>query len=273
MALPYRWHPCGAKVTRDRPAVGALWPHEHRVYRVVQTQEIPEELWDARASQYLEALAPEWRRKLNPFRMVVRPVETPTTGDPRDRDADLVVGVQPWVSTLAFYPDEHYPICATCYEPLPCREQMAEVVAAGSARRMGRYETPGICPSCAEPVTARQESRTFADNLEVIGGPPVTFHLRRKCRGSAVQYETRWVAEDPDHRRAVWTCTGRVLNHNDGTYECSAGNRCSGPRAGHSAYTCCSCLDCHVRGTFHCEPSPDARRRTAAPELSRGDVA
>lgn len=83
---------------------------------------------------------------------------------------------------------EHYGLCVHCDELLPCRDRMAERQAKRSAEHMARYETPGVCPACLEPVTHRQERETFP-NIYVPLGPDVTFHAgRRKCRYSMEQY-------------------------------------------------------------------------------------
>jgi hypothetical protein len=143
---------------------------------------------------------------------------------------------------------------------------MARQVAEKSAKNMARFETPGVCPACSEPVSARQKSITFDGNVEIPGGAPVTYHVGRGgCRGEAARYEERWVQADPDGRRTSLTCPGRVINHNDGTYECSELTECRGPTANHHWYTRCRCPDCHARGGFDCRPAADA-------ELLRRDV-
>lgn len=223
MSLPYRWHPAGTRWQFDPPEVGMLVPYEHAVWRVVSVQPKREGL----DGDYTHAI-------------VLRPVGI-TGDDPRDRDRDRHVGLRR--RGVQVYPDEHYPVCATCAEPLPCREQMAARVAQESAKRMGRYEMPGVCPACQEPVTARQKVHTFPGNTEVIGGPPVTFHLRNKCHSSAVRYEERAVAVDPAHPRFL-TCPGHVTTHAPGTYQCTEMIDCPGPQAWHRSYELCRCGDC-----------------------------
>jgi hypothetical protein len=91
---------------------------------------------------------------------------------------------------------EHYGLCVHCNELLPCRAAIAAQMAKREAKQMSRYETPGICPECQEPVTHRQESETFP-NVLVPLGPPVTFHTgRRKCRYAMQSYRDR--AGQPD---------------------------------------------------------------------------
>lgn len=86
---------------------------------------------------------------------------------------------------------EHYGLCVHCGELLPCREIMAERAAERDMKNMARYDTPGICPSCEEPVTHRQASETFP-NVVVPIGPLVTFHAgRKKCRRALEDYRVK----------------------------------------------------------------------------------
>jgi hypothetical protein len=239
--LPYDWHPSGTRlVFKLKP--GMLLPIEHRVLRVIEVRDRSEDFPDDG----------------RPIRVILRPADL--GDDCRDRDSD-----ESWSggkhTGWNVYRDEHYPVCAKCSEPLPCREQMAERISGDAAKRMSRYETAGVCPSCGEVVSSRQESLTWSDNIEVIGGPPVTFHMRRACRHSAGTYEKRWVAADPERRKATLTCPGHITNHNDGTYECSEFGHCPGWRASHRGYTVCRCPDCHARGPFGCTPRKGAKMR------------
>lgn len=83
---------------------------------------------------------------------------------------------------------EHYGLCVHCGELLPCRDRMAERQAISQTKRMARYDTPGVCPECQEPVTHRQERETFP-NIYVPLGPDVTFHAgRKRCRRAMERY-------------------------------------------------------------------------------------
>lgn len=85
----------------------------------------------------------------------------------------------------------HYGLCVHCGELTPCREVMIQRRAAAEVARMKRYDQPGVCPSCREVVTHRQESEVFP-NIVVPGGPPVTYHMgRRACRFAAEQYRKK----------------------------------------------------------------------------------
>lgn len=278
MSLPYRWYPSGTVSPRQHSiVVGTLIAHDHAVWRVINIRDLPEVDWspeDHEAVASLDHCKPEYRERtaahLMPRVMTLRPNRA--GDDPRDRDLDkhYLIGGRTtlhWGHDWAVYPDQHYPVCAACQEPLPCREQMAEQVSAASATRMGRYEMEGVCPACQEPVTARQKSWTWPDNVEIPGGPSVTFHQRGMCRGSATGYETRWVAADPARRRAFLTCPGHVINHNDGTFQCSELTECPGPQARHPSYTVCRCPDCHARGPFGCTPSQKARNQALDGDL------
>ncbi|MCC5574530.1 hypothetical protein IMZ11_02605 [Microtetraspora sp. AC03309] len=253
MTLPYRWFPQGTTSTYgDLPEAGQAVAWNHGAWRVVSVTARPEELWSAEDRE----IVLKHGKRYVPHAVVLRPVDASDDPKDRGRDVHLLARGHSW----HVFRDEHYPICSKCREPLPCRDQMAEKVSKAAAERMGLYEMAGVCPSCSGPVTARQRSMTFSENLEVIGGPPVTFHVgRADCRHTAREYEERWVAADPQRRKAMLTCPGHVTNHNDGTYQCTQLNECPGPLAGHMSYSTCRCPDCHARGRFGCHPHPKAR--------------
>lgn len=259
--LPYQWYPRGTqRLYYEAPEPGSLIALAHAVWRVIEVNDIPAEQWTEEQGEAVSTRGAHYR----PYVIVIRPANV-TSGDPRDRDHDI--HLQACGATWDVYPDEHYPVCASCAEPLPCREQMAAQVAEKSAKWMDRFSVAGVCPACQEPITSRQKSLTFSENLEIPGGPPVTYHAGRAgCRYSAMAYEKRWVAADPNRRRTTLSCAGHVINHNDGTYECSELVECRGPRAHHPSYSKCRCPDCRARGSFGCHPGPDA-------QLLRRDVA
>jgi hypothetical protein len=260
VTLPYRWHPTGTR-PKAKPAAGALVAYEHQVWRVVSFTRRPPELWSDEACAMVARYGPHYE----PHAIVLRQLDV--SDDPKNRGRDLHLESRGYRWDV--YPDEHYPVCASCMEPMPCRERTAERESKAAAERMGRFEMPGVCPACAKPVSSRQKSMTFPDNLEVPGGPPVTFHVGRYgCRGSAARYEERWVAADPGRRKAVLSCRGEVTRHGDGTYECTAPDDCPGPEARHGLYSTCDCPDCHARGPFDCHPVAGERRRPPVPVLS-----
>jgi hypothetical protein len=251
MTLPYKWHPTSTRL-EQKPPVGALVAWEHQVWRVVSFTRRPPELWREESQRQVQQAGDHYA----PYAIVLRPVDA--GDDPKDRGRD--VHLESRGHYWDVYPDEHYPVCASCLEPLPCRERMAEQVSRKAGEWMARFETPGICPACEKPVSFRQRSMTFAENVEIPGGPPVTFHVGRYgCRQGAAEYERSWVAADPDGRRATLSCPGHVTNHNDGTYECTELAACPGPEARHPSYGVCRCPDCHAAGLFDCHPYADAR--------------
>lgn len=228
MSLPYRWVPDGADhhMLIDKIEPGMILARDHAVYRVIEKHPKPED-------------------ETFPWRLVLRPIAI-TGDDPRDRDHDQPLKVRTGMRYFTFA-DEHYPICAKCREPLPCREQMAEQVAEVESKNLDRYSTAGICPSCSETVTARQQSITWQENIVNPFGPPVTFHTRRKCWWDAVNYERAWWAED-NTRPRVLSCPGTITVHYDGTSECTA-TGCPGPYARHQSdvhhhpkYSNCPCV-------------------------------
>lgn len=245
MSLPYRWDP-------DRffrmhltykacPEVGDLIPYEHAVYRVVRVR----------------TTEPDAKGRTTHVRVV--PVSYQPTGDPvADRNAERPFTGGP-KTRWGVYPTEHYPICAACLEPMPCRHEVAAGIAKSAGEKFDRYTEAGVCPACREVVSQRQRSVTWEDNAVVPGGPPVTFHLRRKCRSYAVEYERRWHALDPGARRMLYTCgEHHVRNHGDGTYSCT-NVECPGPTAWHRSWARCDCPE-HQWTPHGCNPPSDARR-------------
>lgn len=227
--LPYRWAPDGAdhyaSIKNIEP--GVLIGHEHAIYRVIEKHRKPEDQ--------------EW-----PWRVIIRPVEI-TGDDPGDRDHDKALKATEHARWFTFT-DEHYPICAKCLEPLPCREQMAAKVSKQAAAEFELYAAAAVCPACEQQVAPRQKSKTFHGNLVVPGGPPVTFHLRRKCWYAAMQYEQRWAAAEPG-RKVTMSCTGALTEHFDGSRECTEPGCPPGPIVWHRAttrhypgYSDCQCV-------------------------------
>jgi hypothetical protein len=260
-ATPYHWRPDGAHFLHGgTPAVGALIAWRHQAWRVIAVHDRAEVDWTGEDRAVLAALKPEFRDRARPRTVIVRPAAI-TIDDPRARDSDVSIacGGARYHVPFSVYPNEHYPVCARCGEPTPCRESMSEQLAAEAMQKSSRYELTGVCPGCSEPVTTRQQAITFPENIVVPFGPPVTFHLRRGCRFYAARYEQRWVALHPGSARTTLSCPGHVINHNDGTYECSEFGDCPGPTVEHPSYTVCRCPDCHASGPFGCNPGPASK--------------
>lgn len=245
-----RWWPDHTKMSTDTPGVGTLIGLNHGVWRVIDVQSQPREEWDDTDHQAVAEHGDDHAPQL----VHLQPVCGRETRPGRVR-------TWPGMHSWHVYRSEHYPVCGLCGEPTPCREREADRITEHELTVMARYETPGVCPACQEPVTGRQKSITFTDNIRVPGGPSVTYHVgRERCRDAASRYETSWAAQDPT-RRTTLSCLGRITTHNDGTYECTAGDECRGPNARHETYAACSCSDCHAHGDFGCHPASNAVRR------------
>lgn len=228
-----RWFPLGVRDAYKVPEVGTILAIEHAVWRVVAVNQVPMDLWtdeDAR----LRGAYKNW----SPQILVIRPIQI-TGDDPRARDKDRHLRTNNPHHTFHVFPDEHYPVCSKCNEPLPCREQESAKEAALAAVLMGRYDLPGVCPSCEEPITSRQRAHTFEENLVAPLGPPVTFHLRNGCIGTAADYDRRWCAADPARVPTLF-CDGTLTQHGTGARECSDVT-CPGLKAQHRSYTICGC--------------------------------
>lgn len=232
-----RWTPRGARLHFDVPAAGEIIGFAHEVWRIVEIRPLPKDRWGDAEHHYARA----FKDRRQPQAVRIRPLRLADHPDPvaaRAEDRHLnAVAVRSWY----VFENEHYPVCAACLEPMPCREETGRHLAEQAVAKMGRYETAGLCPACQEPITRRQKSLTFPDNLEVPGGPPVTFHTRGRCHWAAAEYEKRWVAADPERRRHTLSCPGHITNHNDGTYDCTQLGDCPGPIARHPSYQRCRC--------------------------------
>lgn len=153
--------------------VGDIVAHNHRVWRVHQINPIPE-------------VDVKGRRDTA---VVLRPIEVTSDTTAHSDDRHLAASR---MCDWHVYPDEHYPVCAKCHEPMPCRESEIEADVVRSSERLSRFEIPGVCPACSEPVTTRHLRQTWPENLVALTGQPVTFHLRRKCVDEAKEYDALW---------------------------------------------------------------------------------
>lgn len=236
--LPYRWRPLGTRDVKV-PSVGQIIAWDHQAWRVVAVNLLPEIDWTDRQRREAETWAdnPAALDQHLPRAVIVRPVHI-TADDPRSRDHDVHLVRHGW-SGFDVYPDEHYPVCAQCAEPLPCRDEMARRTAEQESAQADRYMMPGVCPACNEPITSRQKALiSFEENLEIPGGPPLTFHRRRACLGAAISYEKRWAAADHGNRRTTLSCPGSACRHTDGI-ECTEDPRCPGHELPHARATAC----------------------------------
>lgn len=241
-----RIRPLGSRTIYGRPEIGSIIAHDFHAYRVMSISDVPEVDWteDEKNLSY---------GKCTPYRVVIRPAQDDATWQNSKSDRHGRVNTTTSWDVLP----EHYAVCVHCAELLPCREMAAKEAGEAAMRRIESYETPGICPACSEPISARQKSITFEENVELLLGPPVTFHLRRACLWYAERYERKWAAMDPA-RKTTLSCSGRLTNHADGTYECSTGIECPSPTASHSSNSVCSCCTRHPTG---CYPTPGAFNR------------
>lgn len=252
-----QWLPDYARPELGVPEVGWLIGWEHQVWRIMRVIRWPKDKWtdDDRARVAARG------EKAAPVNVVLRPHRAELADPVAERREDKHVSARPFLTRWWVYRDEHYPVCRLCDEPLPCREVWAGAIASRHMQQLARYETSGVCPACLEPISKRQKSISFSENLYIPGGPEVTYHRRGRCFWGALEYERKWVAADPKRRQMKLQCTGVITNHADGTYECSAGGECRGLGTNHHGYTVCEDRECHVNGYFGPYPKPGAARR------------
>lgn len=270
------WYPHHTNSQYKPPEPGQLIAYAHVVWRVIEVRRVPEDQWtDEQLHAYNLRSSPEMAWLAVPVVVVVRPAVI-TSDDPSARKHDKHLRPRRAVVEWWVYRDEHYPICGKCGEPTPCREVLNQRTAEQAMANMTRYEQPGVCPACEQPITTRQKAWTCPDNLEIPGGPPVTFHIgRRECQWAAAQYEDRWLSTDPARAAVVprvlsrdgfaRSCDGNMVAHGDGTYECnSSPGDCPGPLARHQSHRRCDCPPCQQTVPSDLVPAATAIRRNSA---------
>lgn len=245
-----RWHPRGARTKWTTPEVGDVVAVEHAVWRIdhVKPSENGEGV-SVTAHHLAGWINPAWRVN--------------SLGDVHLRIAEN--------GYFDIY-DGRWPACSCCGEPMPCRAELIDQAAAAAADRLDSLERrlPGCCWACCEPITARQQSVTYAgENLDLPGGPEVLFHTRRKCAYEAKHYEERWLAAGDQPRILTWPrCQGTLVVHHDGTSECHGGLEDCWGHSTHDHATKSACViqshgcprGCPVEGHPGCAPR-DRRAR------------
>ena len=161
--------------------------------------------------------------------------------------------------------EERYPVCSHCHQLMPCSDSYITGQMDAAVQAAARFETPGVCPSCMEPVTSRQRSITFETNLHVPLGPPVTFHTRTRCVEAARRYDEQ-VAESTGCR-PVLSCAGALTRH-VGLVAVCTDPECPGPHAWHASVTLCAgrrhCPLCREPDPIPADPATIARIRKGA---------
>lgn len=163
------WIPWGALRLDGVPDAGALVADYHAVWQVVEVVELAHDSdWPGARTHELILAA--------------------RTGPAMHRTVPTSRYSAWWV-----YPQQRFPVCSCCGEPAPCRAQLVEDAAQHVLEDMARFSQEGRCPACLHEVTNGAAARTFAGNLRVPLGPPVTFHSDRPvCRSAAAVYAREW---------------------------------------------------------------------------------
>ncbi|WP_336794169.1 hypothetical protein [Gordonia malaquae] len=131
---------------------------------------------------------------------------------------------------------EHYPVCGTCRELMPCMHSVVDAIASDGVEKLERFADPSVCPACREVITLRQKTVMFDRNLHGFG--IVVFHARKKCIGGA------WVYD-------------RELHDGDGQYQLHCPGRfyggvgADGKKVGYCSEEHCRGIDMrHMQGGF-----------------------
>lgn len=213
-----RWHPAeGRHISIDGVARGMILAIDHHEFR-----HQPWRVYEIR------------RRDDDWFDLILRP-----DGDLFDfAHHNKTLGVRRHAPVYRL--PEHYGLCHSCSELMPCSERWTESVSDAEAERTARFEVEGICPSCQKPVTRRQNVQRFDENLYVPLGPPVTFHGRQRCFGGAVDYDRALAAKNGTEPR-LW-CEGLIVHHHDGERVCT-NITCPSPTVPHRSMAMCHVLN------------------------------
>lgn len=239
------WRPEGVirEYGRRRPSVGDLVAYDRRAWEVTDVTVRDFEPGD---EDRLRGYRPQYRDEMRPYSVTLRRVH----GAPHEREnsrQEIGLGVRAFTyGGFDRYANGRAPLCSCHGEPWPCIEADQQAQAEKEIQRAERElsRMPGCCPACDEPVTSRQRSITFGGpNVRNPLGEGPTFHLRRKCRSGAAQYEELWVADEPGRKRSLLTlaCEGSLIVHGDGSAECfgAADSDCPSIYARHRSYSSC----------------------------------
>jgi hypothetical protein len=181
------WKPHGATPARASVEAGVLLAWRHQAWRVLGVHDQPRERWTRIDVEMVDEFGSAAAPQIAHLRLI-----NDSCTDPAYRDGDQLLRWWPGRVIWWIYPDRHYPVCAVCGEPQPCREIEAERLAVDEFHRAARYERPDTCPECEEPVTAFHRPIQFARNIVWPGGPAVQFHgTRQACRRAAEKYGQR----------------------------------------------------------------------------------
>lgn len=224
---PADWQPASGQHLDGQPELGQLMGLWYGVWEIINVYPVEDvDLTDPQRRQlaYWTGAA---REKHRPFGLRLKHVSGPCLARTRRlHDGSKVVGIRG--EALMFRGHllpERYKVCSCHGDPWPCQDVDRDEHTTLRVRELDKLtgKMAGCCWSCNEPLTTRQKSVTYAgDNLDLPGGPPVRFHLRRQCWHDATRYEERWIAVDPRNERVLtWpACNGILIVHGDGSSEC-----------------------------------------------------
>jgi hypothetical protein len=186
---------------RVQLAPNVLVIFDRKAYRIVETREIPEDLWDEEFEKAFEdaceawSLTPRnWPRPEKatwhdrPVMVVVRP-----EGQPEAKPIHLLAAASYQWDVLP----EHYAVCRSCGELPPCQHEIDENNVAAAMDRAEDLMAiqPGCCLGCTEPITHRMKAVRFpGPNLwrPDLGDNSAVFHARSECADDVERYRRQW---------------------------------------------------------------------------------
>lgn len=279
------WRPTGARNTNydRRPKVGSLIPQAHAVWRVVAVEAVElndddRDHWESAGSPSLET----WTQR--PYQVRVEHVGGVAPKRITKSGTYVLVVRSGQIKFWPSYPNNRWPQCSCCGEPMPCTAELTDRVVDASMAKVAKMQSrmPGTCWGCGDPITNRQQAlRYVGDNVDLPGGLQAVFHLKKSCHGYAVSYEERWLAADHSRKRILTypKCSGGLFSHADGTHECWGEGRdpeCIGGESHDHSYSAgCAhlpdgCPKGCPRGGSRCRPVH--REQFRSPDLPQGQL-
>lgn len=184
---------------------GILVVFQRKPYRIIETRELPLDLWGEKFEKKFANAVSDWERFGKP-----RGRDKPEKATWRDRPVSVVltpaktpqaepIHLRVHASYCWDVLPEHHAVCVACGELPPCQHEIdeAHVQSAMDETEELISVQPGCCLGCTEPLTSRMKAVRFpGPNLwrPDLGENSAVFHARQECSGAAARYRRQWEA-------------------------------------------------------------------------------
>lgn len=282
-ADPAAWRPAGGQYQRlqnGRIQVGDIVGLYYAAWRVTEVNPVEDVDLSDDDLRDMAIYKPEYRERHRPYYLVLAhvngPILTPMPKTLHDGTRTVHLRVnRPGGRGEPKVMGDRYQTCSCHGHPWPCQDVLLDEIVTESVARADKLaaKQAGMCWACNDPITSRQRAVSYAgENLDMPGGPPVRFHTRSQCWGSATEYELNWISVDPRRERILtWPkCSGTLVVHHDGSSECRSWSVPDSDWGGESEPDCKGHLT-HDHGTMSSclsaddEPCPRGCRREGHP--------